>query len=420
MGISDNQLFDEQTAQKVASEFDIKKLSPDFYVNPYRYYAALQEYEPIKIMPDGGIFLTRYEDLVQVYKDPALFSSDKKVEFKPKFGDSELYEHHTTSLVFNDPPLHTRVRRIISGALTPRAIKDLEPGLISLVDGLLDNMDAKMKSAGEVDLIEDFASAIPVDIIGNLLNVPVADRGPLRQWSLDILGALEPVLSQQELDEGNKAVRDFVAYLKGLVAERRKNPGDPARDVLTRLIQGEEDGEKLTEIELLQNCIFLLNAGHETTANFIGNALVTLTEWPEQRRLLVENPDLTRNALEEFLRFENSIQLNNRKATADTEIGGEPIKEGTEITLCIGAANRDPEIFKDPHKLDITRRPNRNLAFGTGVHTCVGLSLARLEGLVGISYLLARFPEYELSADPVLGGRARFRGYLKIPAKLYK
>ena len=193
-------------------------------------------------MPNGSYFLTRYDDLVTAYKNTKVFSSDKKKEFAPKYGNSPLYEHHTTSLVFNDPPAHTRVRRLIMGALSPRAIAAMEPDLIRLVDRLLDGLAAKSK----VDLIEDFAAAIPIEVIGNLLDVPHDEREPLRDWSLAILGALEPVISPEVFARGNKAVTDFLAYLEILVERRRAKPGNPERDVLTRLIQGEDNGERLT------------------------------------------------------------------------------------------------------------------------------------------------------------------------------
>ena len=405
----------EQTgAPKALDDFDLRDLPSEFYENPFPYYAAIRAATPVRPMPDGSYFLTRYADLVRIYKDPVTFSSDKTVEFKPKFGDSLLYEHHTTSLVFNDPPLHTRVRRLIAGALTPRAIADLEPGLVALVDQLLDNMAAK----DDPDLIEDFASAIPIEIIGNLLAIPHQDREPLRGWSLAILGALEPKISDEVFDLGNKSVADFLAYLKALVADRRANPGDPAKDVLTRLIQGEADGERLTETELLQNCIFILNAGHETTTNLIGNGLYALTEWPDERRRLIDNPDLIKTAVEEFLRFESSNQLGNRIVAQDTEIGGVAMPAGTQVTLCIGAANRDPDQFPDPDRLDIARKPNRHLAFATGTHQCVGMTLARLEGQIAIGRFLERFPEFSLAAPAVRGGRARFRGFLSIPVDL--
>jgi cytochrome P450 len=395
----------------LAQRFDLRNLPPDFYADPYPYYHALRAHAPVKRMPDGSVLLTRYADAIAVYKDPLAFSSDKKAEFKPKYGDSLLYEHHTTSLVFNDPPLHTRVRRLILGALTPRAIESMEPGLIALVDGLLDAMAGK----GEVDLIEDYASAIPIEIIGNLLGVPRDERGPLRGWSLAILGALEPVIGAQAADRGNRAVAEFLDYLEVLVTQRTAHPGDPERDVLTRLIQGEADGERLTHKELLHQCVFLLNAGHETTTNLIGNALHALTEWPEERARLIADPSGMKTAVEEFLRFESSNQLGNRLCTRAASVGGVTLAAGTPITLCIGAANRDPDQFPEPDRLDVGRAPNRHLAFGSGPHQCAGMHLARLEGKVAIGRFLERFPRYRLSGEPTRGGRARFRGFLALP-----
>jgi len=402
-------------ARELAASFDLEKLTPDFYANPYPTYRALREHEPVKRMPNGSWFLTRYDDLVAAYKNTKVFSSDKKKEFAPKYGASLLYEHHTTSLVFNDPPAHTRVRRLIMGALSPRAISGMESDLIALVDRLLDAIAAK----GKVDLIEDFASAIPIEVIGNLLDVPQDERGPLRGWSLAILGALEPVVTPDVFARGNTAVKDFLAYLEVLVARRRAKSGNPERDVLTRLIQGENsgegNGERLTEKELLHNCIFLLNAGHETTTNLIGNGLVALLGHPAEKRRLIDNPALIKTAVEEMLRFESSNQLGNRMTVEPVELGGIAMPAGTPVTLCIGAANRDPAQFADPESLDIGRSPNRHLAFGTGAHQCAGMALARLEGAIAISRFLARFPNYTLSGEPVRGGRVRFRGFLSVP-----
>jgi cytochrome P450 len=422
-------------AQEIAQTLDLRALPADFLNNPYPVYAALREAEPFKRMPDGSYFLTRHADLVAVYRDAKVFSSDKQVEFGPKYnhapfnqppyttpdGVAPLFEHHTNSLVFNDPPLHTRVRRLIMGALTRRAIEAMEPGLISLVDGLLDPLEAR----GGGDLIEDFASAIPVEIIGNLLNVPHADRAPLRGWSLAILGALEPALSPEQEALGNRSVNEFLAYLRDLVRERRQRPGDPEHDVLTRLIQGEENGDALSEVELLQNCVFLLNAGHETTTNLIGNALISLQEWPEQRLRLLSDlhqtpdedaaQDILGLAVDEFLRFESSNQLGNRRALQATQVNGVDLPAGALVTLCIGAANRDPAVYDNPEQLDLRRTGNKHLAFGFGVHQCAGLSLARLEGRIAIGRFLQRFPNYQLTQAPVRGGRARFRGFLSAP-----
>jgi cytochrome P450 len=401
-------------ARELADGFDLEHLTPEFYANPYPTYRALRESEPVKRMRNGSYFLTRYDDLVTAYKNTRAYSSDKKKEFFPKYGDTPLYEHHTTSLVFNDPPAHTRVRRLIMGALSPRAIAEMEPDLIRLVDMLLDRIGQKDK----FELIEDFASAIPVEVIGNLLDVPRDERGPLRDWSLAILGALEPVVSPEVAARGNTAVKDFLVYLETLVARRREKPGDPARDVLTRLIQGEENGERLTEKELLHNCIFLLNAGHETTTNLIGNGLVALQHHPDQKQRLIEHPDLIKTAVEEMLRYESSNQLGNRMVTEPVELGGIAMPAGTPVTLCIGAANRDPAQFPDPEVFDISRTPNRHLAFATGAHQCAGMALARLEGAIAISRFLARFPRYALDGEPMRGGRVRFRGFLQVPCRV--
>ena len=405
-------------ARELAATFDLERLTPAFYANPYPTYRALRETEPVKRLPNGSYFLTRYDDLVAAYKNTKAFSSDKKKEFSPKYGTSLLYEHHTTSLVFNDPPAHTRVRRLIMGALSPRAIAGMEPDLIGLIDRLLDALAAKGKVEGKVDLIDDFAAAIPIEVIGNLLDVPEGEREPLRDWSLAILGALEPVIDADTFARGNKAVGDFLSYLEGLVAQRRARPGNPDRDVLTRLIQGEENGERLTERELLHNCIFLLNAGHETTTNLIGNGLVALSNHAGEKRRLIENPALIKTAVEEMLRFESSNQLGNRMTVAPFELGGTALPPGTPVTLCIGAANRDPAQFADPERFDVGRTPNRHLAFGTGAHQCAGMALARLEGAIAISRFLARFPDYALAGAPVRGGRVRFRGFLSVPCEV--
>src|SRR5438445_6152742 len=328
-------------AKELAAKFDLEKLTAEFYDNPYPTYRALRENEPVKRLPNGTVFLTRYDDLVTAYKNTKSFSSDKKREFAPKYGDTPLYEHHTTSLVFNDPPAHTRVRRLIMGALSPRAIAEMEPDLIALVNRLLQTMAGK----SSFELVGDVAAAIPVEVIGNLLDVPHDEREPLRDWSLAILGALEPVISAEAFARGNKTVKDVLAYLEVLVERRRAKPGNPQHDVLTRLIQGEDNGERLTSKELLHNCIFLLNAGHETTTNLIGNGLVALSEHPAEKQRLIENPTLIKTAVEEILRFESSNQLGNRMTTERVELGGVVLEPATPVTLGIGAANRDPAQF---------------------------------------------------------------------------
>ena len=397
----------------LAREFRLTDVPADFFDDPYRTYALLREHDPVHDLGPGSVFLTRYEDVAAVYRD-ARASSDKKREFAPKYGDSPLFEHHTTSLVFNDPPLHTRVRRLIVGAVNQRAIARMEPDVVALVEHLLDRMASKRT----VDLIDDFAAEIPVEVIGNLLEVPKAERGPLRGWSLAILSALEPAPGAEFLARGNRAVRDFCDYLRRLVADRRRQPGDPGSDVLTRLILGEADGERLTESELLHNCIFLLNAGHETTTNTIGNGLHALFRHRGELERLAGNPALLPTAVEEVLRFESPLQLNNRVATGAIELGGRSVPAGTFLTLGVGAANRDPAQFPDPDRLDVGRKPNRHVAFGHGDHACAGMNVARMEARVAFGRLLARFPKIDLAGIPERDRRVRFRGFRHLPVRV--
>jgi cytochrome P450 len=390
--------------------FSPANLDPEFYRDPYPIYRMLREQDPLHLCPDGTWFLTKYTDLDRIYRDRRSFSSDKKAVFAPKFGDhSPLYEHHTTSLVFNDPPYHTRVRRAIVGALTPRVLKDMGPGLIGLVDRLLAQIEAK----GKFDAIEDFAAAIPVEVIGNLLSVPQAERGTLREWSLAILGALEPVLTPEQQQRGNAAVTDFLAYLRTLIAQRRRNLVDD--DMLARLIREECAAEPISEAELLHNCVFLLNAGHETTTNLIGNALHLLLAHEDQLQRLRTQPTLINPAVEEFLRCESPNQLGNRLVVEPVRIGGTLLQPGAYLHLCIGAANRDPQVFPEPDRFDVGRTPNQHLAFAAGGHACAGMSVARLEGQIAIQRIIQHFPRLRFDGEGVRSARARFRGFRSLP-----
>jgi len=411
---------DDPTAMGAAARaFDLKRLEPRFLDDPYPLYRALRAHDPIHLMPDGSYFLARYEDCAAVYRDAGTWSSDKTVDFRPNFGASLLYEHHTTSLVFNDPPYHTRVRRLLAPAFTPRALAALQPRVEALVDRLLEACAAR----GRFDLIDDFAAAIPVQLIGDMLGVPQEERVPLRGWSLAILGALEPVLSPAQRERGIAAVAEFKAYLTDLVARRvREGRGDES-EILSTLIAasdfaGEGAGERLSRNELLHNCIFLLNAGHETTTNLIGNGVDLLLRHSDALAELRAEPLLIAGAVEEFLRLESSNQLGNRRAARDTLLAGVAMPAGTYVHIGIGAANRDPAQFSDPDKLDLRRHPNRHLAFGTGIHACAGLSLARMEATVAIGKLVARFPDIARDGAFTRGGRARFRGFLHYPLRV--
>lgn len=402
---------------KAATTFDLAHPPDGFVEDPFPFYDALLTHAPVLPQPDGSVLLSRHADLDRIYRDTQLYSSDKTVVFEPKFGrDTPLYEHHTTSLVFSDPPLHTRVRKIMTAALAPRAIAKMEAGLIETVDTLLDDLGAQTDTS--VDLIDGFAAVIPIQVIGNLLGIPHREREPLRDWSLAILGALEPSVDAAQMATGHAAVQAFKIFLRELIARRRAEPGDPDTDVLTRLILAEGAEGTLSEIELIHNCIFILNAGHETTTNLIGSGLALLNDHPYQKARLLDQPDLIALAVEEFLRFRSPNQLGNRETTDSVRIGDMTVPKGTNLHLCIGAANRDPRVFEAPDQLDIARKPNRHLAFAGGPHVCIGLTLARMEGRIAISRFLQRFPEYRVSRERVQGGRIRFHGYASLPAEL--
>ena len=404
----------------VVADFDLRRLSAEFLENPYPTYRALRQFDPVHRLPDGSYFLTRYDDCLAVYRDTGTWSSDKKVDFRPNFADSLLYEHHTTSLVFNDPPYHTRVRKLLAPAFTPRALRTLQPRIETLVDRLLETA----AETAEIDLITDFAAAIPVQLIGDMLGIPPDERGPLRGWSLAILGALEPLLSGQQFDTGVSAVADFKDYLNDIISRRLQTSHHDPAEILSKLIEASDyaaqgrDDERLSKLELIHNCIFLLNAGHETTTNLIGNAVDLLIRHPDAMRDLRDHPEALETAVEEFLRMESSNQLGNRRAVTDTVLGGISITAGTYVHIGIGAANRDPDQFADPDRLDIRRQPNRHLAFATGIHACAGMSLARMEAQVAIGKLLRRFARIEQAGVPVRGGRARFRGFISYPVRL--
>ena len=403
------------TATDGASAFDLFDLPDGFHLDPYPVLASVRQDRPIARMSDGSHAVTRYDDLVSIYRDPATWSSDKTVEFKPKFGDSPLYEHHTTSLVFRDPPDHTRIRKLFQAAFTRKALAALEPRIEALVDGYLDEFE----DAREIDVVSALAFRLPVDIICDMLGAPLEDRLHIRDWAHAILGGLEPVLTPEQLAHGSRAVDDFKDYLRGLVAFRRRNPTDGTTgEVLTALIEAEEDGERLTELELLHQCIFLLNAGHETSTNMLSHGVHELLLHPDQAARLRSEPDLVESAVEEILRYQPPIQINNRRATSATALGGVELPAGTTVHLMIAAANRDPAQFPDPETFDIARRPNRHLSFGLGIHICAGNSLARMEGAIAFPKMFGRFANLELAGEAKVAPRVRFREITELPVRI--
>lgn len=396
------------------TDFDLNEIDQSFINDPHPTLHALRNSSPVHHNADGSIFLTRYEDCQKVYQSRDMLS-DKTEAFGEKFGQCPLQEHHTTSLIFNDPPYHTVVRKLITGAFTPRKLAEFEPLIGQIVDRLLD----RVQDMGEFDLIDDFAKVLPTEIISFMLGIPQQYRAQLRGYSIAILGALDPVVPQDRLQAGNAAVQEFSGILDDLINHRRTHPDGAAQgEVLDSLIFGEHDGRRLTQQELIQNCIFLLNAGHETTTSMVGNSIGLLLDNPAQHRLLRGNPGHINTAIEECLRMESPLQIGNRLADKDIALQDQIIPKGTYIHTSIGAANRDPEAFPDPDHFDITRRPNRHIAFITGIHVCLGATLARLEGRIAVGRFVQRFPKLAAAGARQRLPLARFRGYAAMPVRV--
>jgi len=396
------------------SQFDLNTIDQGFIENPYPTLARLRAQQPVHYNADGSVFLTRYADCLQVYRSRDVLS-DKTEAFGEKFGQCPLYEHHTTSLIFNDPPYHTLVRKLISGAFTPRKLAEFEALITQIVDELLD----KVADMGTFDLVDDFAKVLPTEIISFMLGVPETDRSQLRDYSIRILGALDPVVSPEKLAAGNTAVSEFSELLDSLINHRRAHPEDGGQgEVLQSLIFGQFEGRQLTQTELIQNCIFLLNAGHETTTSMVANAIGCLLDFPDQLALLQHEPELITSAVEECLRFESPLQIGNRLAAQDIELQDQTIPQGTYIHTSIASANRDPAMFDAPDSLDVTRQPNRQIAFITGIHVCLGATLARMEGRIALGRFVARFPKLEQTGPRVRLPLARFRGYTAFPVSV--
>ncbi|MCE8006676.1 cytochrome P450 [Aestuariivita sp.] len=394
--------------------FDLNAIGRDFIADPHPTLHWLRANSPVHRNADGSVYLTRHADCLKVYQSRDMLS-DKTEEFGKKFGQCPLHTHHTTSLIFNDPPYHTVVRKLIAGAFTPRKLAEMEKRIEGIVDRLLDQVEEK----GELDLIPDFGMILPTEIISFMLGIPEDYRTMLRGFSLAILGALDPVVPRDRIEAGNAAVTEFSEILTDLIDHRRRNPDGAAQgEVLDALIFGEHDGRRLTQEELVQNCIFLLNAGHETTTSLVGNSVAILLDNPDQHRMLLEDPDLITTAVEEFLRVQSPLQIGNRLAGEDIALPSGTIPKGTYIHTSIGGANRDPEVFVDPDRVDITRKPNKHIAFITGIHVCLGASLARVEGRIALGRFVKRFPKLAANGPAEIMPLARFRGYSSLPVKV--
>jgi cytochrome P450 len=386
------------------SDLQFNPIDPDFVANPYPMYHRLRTEDPVHKSPLGFWVLTRYEDVVSVLRDPRLGKEALGAFVAQRFGVPPSSSGLGLSMLDRDPPDHTRLRGLVSKAFTPRVVEGLRPRIQEIVDGLLDHAEDRRG----MDVIEEFAYPIPVNVICEMLGVPAADHERFKGWSLDLARSLDATLfgAPEVLRRGTEARQGLSDYFRGLIATRRASP---RADLLSSLIAAEEAGDKLNETELLATCILLLVAGHETTVNLLGNGTLALLRHPDQLRLLREQPGLIVSAVEELLRYDGPVQRTARIPDVDVTIDGHTIAAGDMVMPFIGAADRDPAQFPDPDRLDLQRADNRHIAFGWGIHFCLGAPLARLEGQIAINTLVQRFPKLALATD-----RPRYRQSLTL------
>ncbi|QOZ32619.1 cytochrome P450 [Bradyrhizobium sp. CCBAU 53421] len=406
-----------EQVQPASGEPLFNPLAPEFIRNPYPYYERLRRLDPMHVNAHGAFVASRHAEASLVLRDKR-FGKDyveRSIRrYGPKIMDEPVIRSMSHWMLQQDPPDHTRLRGLVVKAFTARRVEDMRPRIQHVVDETLDRIIPQ----GKMDLIEDFAFRLPVTIICDMLGIPEEHREAFYNGSRDGGRLLEPVpLSAEEIKQGNAGNAMAAMYFHQLFELRRKQPGD---DLTTQLVQAEENGQKLTNEELTANIILLFGAGHETTVNLIGNGLLALFRNPDQLALLKANPGLITNAIEEFLRYDSSVQLTGRVALEDIEdLGGKRIPKGESVLCLLGSANHDEAVYPDhPEKLDIQRPNVKPLSFGGGIHFCLGAQLARIEAEIAITTLLRRIPDLRLDDAENPEWRPTFvlRGLKRLPA----
>jgi cytochrome P450 len=387
-------------------------MSPEFRENPYPHYQAYRNEGPLLQMDDTIWFSLAHHDVTTLLRHPKLSSDETRAT--TELGRPKPGRMKAQSLLFMDPPDHTRLRALIARAFTPKRVEDLRITAEEITSDLLDHLAAGARSGEVVDLIATVAYPLPVRIICSLLGVAADDEKAFTGWSQALSRSLDPsVLRSADVDTSIAAAeKEIVSYLDDILAQRRKMPDD---DLLSALLSVETDGDRISSAEVVDLVLLLLVAGHETTVNLIGNGVLALLQAPDQIDLLRRYPDLVRGAVDELLRFDSPVQMTQRIATENLELGGHSVHEGDEIVLVLGAANRDPLIFEEPDRLDLRRDPRRHVAFGGGIHHCLGATLARMEAQVAISGLLRRCARIELAGSPVRRPTFTLRGLQSLP-----
>ena len=402
----------QTSTPSLADRFFVEAMSPAFRADPYPFYERFRGPTPLLRVADTIWFALGLADVTAMLRHPNLSTDESHAATEA--GRTEEDPNRARSLLFMDPPDHTRLRGLVARAFTPRRIDDLRAATAAIATELVDAMAAQQ---GPIDLVQSFAYPLPVRVICALLGVPPEDEAIFTAWSRGIARSVDPsVLRTPAIDAGIAEARAGLrAYLGDLLAARRRTPGD---DLLSALAAVDADGDRITSREVVALAQLLLVAGHETTVNLIGNGMLALLRAPDQLALIRRSPELVGPAVDEFLRFDGPVQITQRVVIKDMEVVGCPVKAGDEIMLVLGAANRDPAAFAEPHRLDVTRDARRHVAFGGGIHHCLGAALARMEGQIAFATLLDRFPSVELAGTPTRRPTFTLRGLETLPVAL--
>jgi cytochrome P450 len=386
----------------IDANFEELLVSPEFVANPYPLLARLRQEEPVYWSDGiGGWLLTRYDDILISFKQTTHYSNEnrlgKAVEYLPPERRAKFkpFEDHyaTKGLLHSDPPDHTRLRALVTREFTVMIVEKMRPRIQEVVDGLLDAAEKN----GRMDVVPDLAAALPVQVIAEILGVPPPDRYLIRKWTDHILrfqGVNKP--SEADLSRAQDALMEMRAYIKSMINERRRQPRG---DLMGKFVAAESEGQRLSEAELINTCVTLFTAGHETTLSLISNTIYTLLANSDQYELLRHDPGLLESAIEESLRYESPVSRQSRLMKDNTELAGKKLKKGEIVFQMLNAANRDPAYFADPDKFDIQRKKNRHIAFGQGIHFCVGAALSRAESTIAVGTALKRFPNLRLVDD---------------------
>ena len=383
------------SARTMADSFFLEAMKPAFRDDPYPFYERFRGDAPLLRVADTIWFALGHAEVTAMLRHPRL-STDEQQHATTKAG-REPDPNRVRSLLFMDPPDHTRLRGLVARAFTPRRIEDLRVATQRITSELIEAMTTRRGST--VDLIEALAYPLPVRVICTLLGVPARDQALFTEWSRGVARSVDPtILRSPEVEAAIAEARQGLRnYLGDLLAERRRKPAD---DLLSALAAVDVDGDRITAAEILSLAQLLLVAGHETTVNLIGNGALALLRAPDQLALLRHQPELIGPAVDEFLRFDGPVQISQRVAMEDLDLFGQKVRKGDEILLILGAANRDPDAFAEPHRLDVTRDARKHVAFGGGIHHCLGAALARMEGHIAFEALLKACPSMQLAAPP--------------------